>query len=371
MHDDDLISLMRYLNFRQPIFLMALASACFISGCSTSGNLTGTGDLGKSNKVAYSIVYVIHGDAGYLYHDSLGTARQADEEVLSEAIRVGEQAKNGEVLIFHQRPERKILWLFPKKDRRFLFYRGGKLISNKRYSPSLETGAGIFSAEARLFNDYGGAMDSNGNSIFLYFGHEIPYKNGKGYYRSLPGQAMTTDTFSAGINSMLPDSRQRFDLIVLSTCNNATPDMVHALKPFTGHLLASPQNLHLSHIDTEKLAMLENNPAAEPGQVADTLSLHTYRRLTKTVETVVSLSIFDMQEVDSYIHQVDSTYRSYLKTGSPADPGSENTDCINLSIFENQAIFAKGVKSRYRPPRFGRKADRKIHSGWGCKDRKP
>ena len=146
--------------------------------------------------------------------------------------------------------------------------------------------------------------------------------------------------------------------------------MAHALKPFTRYLLASPQNLHLSHIDTEELSMLENNPGTEPGKMAEKLSRVTYRRLTNTLETVVSLSVYDMQEIDSYIHRLDSTYRSYLNTGSPAEPGTDNLDCAALPIFGNQIMFSRGVNNRYRPPRFGRKADLESHSGWGCKKRR-
>jgi len=360
---------MKYLNFQFPYYLFALASAFLIAGCSSSRSLSDISEQEQSIEADYSIVYLIHGDADYLYHDSLGTARQADEKVLAEAVRVGEQAENGEVLIFHQRPERKVLWFFPRKDRQFLHYRHGELVERKRYSPSAKTGSGVFSAETRLYKDYGTASDSIANSILLYFGHEIPYENGRGYYRSMAGKKMNTGTFSRGISSLLPETRERFDLVVLSTCNNGTPDMVHALKPFTRYLIASPQNLHLSHIDTEELSMLENNPGTKPGKLAEKLSRLTYRRLTNTLETVVSLSVYDMQEIDSYIHRLDSTYRSYLNTGSPAEPGNENIDCAALPIFGNQVMFSRGVNSRYRPPRFGRKADLETHSVWGCKMR--
>lgn len=360
---------MKNLNIRHRFYPLLLALAFLFSACSSSGTLQEFDRENSLEDVTYSIIYLIHGDADYLYHDSLGRARQADKEVLKEAMRVGKNAKQGEVFIFHQRPERKVLWIFPKKDRRFMYYRNGELISEKQYSPPAEAAAGVFSAEARLYRESRSATDTMENSVLLYFGHEIPYENGAGYYHSLSGKAMNTNTFSTGIRTLLPKGREHFDLTVLSTCNNGSPDMVRALKSVTRYLLASPQNLHLSHIDTEGLSLLENETMPKAREVADKLSRDSFRRLTKTVQTVVSLSIYDMQEVDGYIDQVNSTYQTYLETGSAADPGSDNVDCTDLSIFEKSITFSKGVSVRYRPPRFGLKAQPKSHSGWGCKRR--
>ncbi|NGP77557.1 hypothetical protein G3570_12990 [Balneolaceae bacterium YR4-1] len=342
----------------------------FLAACSSSGSLKKqNGEFGSQDQDAnYSIIYLIHGDADYLYHDSLGRALQADRKVLEEAIRVGEQAKSGEVFIFHQRPERKVLWIFPKKDRRFIHYRAGERISEKRYSPTGQSDSGTFSAEARLYDEFKSTGDSIKHRSLLYFGHEIPYENGKGYYHSLSSTYMNTDTFSSGIQSFLPGDLKKFDLITLSTCNNGSPDMVHALKPHTRYLLASPQNLHLSHIDTEGLFILENRPDVEAREVADKLSKDSYLRLTKSIQTVVSLSVYDMHEVGQNIQGIDSTYQNYLKSGSAADPGSDNIDCTELPFFDQESVFTEGVSIRYRPPRFGPKANKTTHSGWGCKD---
>lgn len=347
---------------------MAMASVYLISGCAASESLTDVYSSEGNNGPDYSIVYMIHGDADYLYHDSLGIARQADEKVLKEAIHLGKQAKNGEVLIFHQRPERKILWLFPKKDRQFIYYRNGELIERKNYSPSGEVESGIFSSEARLLEENKSKTDAMDNNIFLYFGHEIPFKNGDTYYRSIGHKNMNTGTFAEGIKSIIPETQKRFDLVVLSTCNNATPDMVHALQPLSRYLLASPQNLHLSHIDSRGLTILEDDAGLDAGKVADKLSQETYNRLTSSVQTVVSLSIFDMKTVESYVHRADSIYRSYLKSRPQAGSGTDNIDCTDLPIFSNRMTLTEGVDSRYRPPLFGPKADRKSHSGWGCKE---
>ncbi|MGK7371669.1 MAG: hypothetical protein ACNS64_15765, partial [Candidatus Halalkalibacterium sp. M3_1C_030] len=158
--------------------------AALAFGCTPAKNLTFADKKNKIKNIDYSVTYLIHGDADYLYHDSLGNALQADEEVLAEAKRIGREAKNGEVLIFHQRPEKKVLWLFPKKDRYFFYYRNGKLIDRTTYSPSDLPESKIFSSESRLYKQYASNSDSLHSNILLYFGHEIPYENGQNYFRS-------------------------------------------------------------------------------------------------------------------------------------------------------------------------------------------
>lgn len=345
------------------LFLTAwLPVAVLLASCRTSEPFSSNEIPGE--KPRYSITYVIHGDAGYLYHDSTGTARQADEKVLREAMRVGEQAGHGEVLIFHQKPEKKVLWLFPKKDRRFLYYRNGELIRETNYSPG--PGEGVFAAESRLLRRHRSSPDT-ARSIFLYFGHEIPYTDGAGYFKSLPGLAFNTDTFTGGLRDMLPGSGS-FGLTVLSTCNNGSPDMVHALQPYTNVLLASPQNLHLSHIDTEGLASLERNPSISSKELAEMLAQRTYNRLVRFLQTVISLSVYDMETIGPAAGRIDAVYRNYLHSHNAAEPGVDNIDCAGLPVFDGTTPFSEGVESWYRAPRFGRKAGEASHSGWGCKE---
>lgn len=52
--------------------------------------------------------------ANTVCHNESGRMRQADENVPEEATAVAKNAKQGDVFISHQHPERKILWLFPR-----------------------------------------------------------------------------------------------------------------------------------------------------------------------------------------------------------------------------------------------------------------
>ena len=313
---------------------------------------------------AYSIIYIIHGDANYLYHDAEGNALKADEEVLKEAKTVARQAKNGEVFIFHQKPEKKILWLLPKKDRRFLHYRNGTLVRDERYSPQSNNNS--FIAEAQFYNRYSKISTQNGSKkVLLYFGHEIPYKGGHGYNFSRSEAFFNLNIFVEGITSFLPNKNARFDLTVLSTCNNGTPSIVHALTPHSRYVLASPQNLHLSHFDTGQLSTLLETSGTTAKQIADRLAEQTYQRLSSFLQTVITLSVYDTDVTGSYLPSLNRSYQGYLSDRTDIQPIRDNIDCATLPFFDTDK-YDLGLDVWYKPPRFGQKENAAVYSGWGC-----
>lgn len=358
---------LNYLKLSLYCISLLLIAVSF-SACSVTRNHTGKAvHPGNSADIDYTLIYMIHGDADYLYHNAEGKALEADEQVLAEAKRLARQAKSGEVFIYHLRPERKILWLFPKKDRRIYYYRNGNLEFETAYSP--EPGSGVFSQESDLYSRLKDTENGNREvrNLFLYFGHEIPYGSGAGYHQSFPKVPVHTGNFAEGIKSFTKNRQGFFELTLLSTCNNGSPDMVHALAPLTENLLASPQNLHLSHMRTRKLSLLESNPDIKTEALVRELATDTYDYLDTFLQTVITLTHFDMEEVKRYSLQADSLYQHYLSENKAGKPGSDNTDCKDLSIFKNEPDFSRGVTTWYRAPKFGIRADKKQHSGWGCK----
>jgi hypothetical protein len=316
----------------------------------------------------YSVIYIIHGDANYLYHDANGKALEADEEVLEEAKAVGKQAKNGEVFIFHQKPERKILWLFPKKDRRFFQYRNGTLVRDERYSP--QSGRAVFTSEIEFYKRYSHPnrqASSNSKKVLLYFGHEIPFEGGQGYFASRPKTPFGTDIFAKSVASFLPTQNARFDLTVLSTCNNGTPAMLQSLSPHSRYVLASPQNLHLSHMDTGRLSRLLEQGEATGKQIADSLASRTYERLSSFLQTVITLSVYDTDAIGSYLGLLNRSYQNYLSARTENKSPRGNIDCDKLPFFDADEDTA-GLEVWYKPPRFGQKENAEEYSGWGCKN---
>lgn len=334
-------------------------------GCHTSDTLTGQSpdpDLSRvdSSQTDYTAIYVIHGDGNYLYHNEEGNALQADEEKVKEAKSVARQAENGEIFIFYQRPEKEILWIFPKKDRLLLHYRNGQLLHSKRYSPSGKA----LAAESELYKKY--SIRNASQKYFLYFGHEIPHLQERSYHRSRPDAEFTMEHFTEGMSTFL-DEESKFDLTVLSTCDNGTPTTAAQLQSISHFLLASPQNLHLSHIDTEPLLALEYSPQPEASALADSLAQKTFDRLNSFIETAITLSIYNLEELDNSLNELSEKYLQYYSENSQISYEQENTDCATLPFWDDLGNADEGITAFYKPPNFGPGVNYENHSGWGCR----
>lgn len=321
--------------------------------------------MDKPVKVDYSVIYYIHADADYLYHDAAGNPVRGNSKILVTALRVAEEAKSGEVFVFYQQPEKKFLGLFPRNKSRFYHYTNGELTSHVTYRHA-DKEEDFLATEARLHAQYRTFLrDEDQRNFFLYFGHEIPDGDGKKYHRTLPDIAVNTGSFSVGIQKFLVADKQRFNLVVLSTCNNGTPVMAEHLMPFTNLMLASPQNLHLSHIDSESMGLMETKPEISSIQVADSMSERTYQRLEKEVQTTITLTVYDFGIVQQYknkLHDFTTTYNSLDHMQYMPD----NVDCKQVEFFDGDT-FRKGLNRWYKPARFGRRSVTSDHSGWGCK----
>lgn len=339
------------------IFLIGILAACHSSGelITESENPASTAD---NSVVQYTTIYIIHGDANYLYHDREGNARQADEEKVKEAISVAEQADKGEVFIFYQRPETKVFGIFPRKDRLLLHYRNGNLVHQQRYSPNSSDSS--FVTEQQLFHRYSAGQESR--TFILYFGHEIPHLRKTRYHKSRRDADFTIELFADGAESFL-DPDQKFDLAVLSTCDNGTPAMASEMQSVSRYLLASPQKLHLSHIDTQSLLELESDPQKPALSVAESMAGSTFERLQTFLETAITLSIYDLNDNEA-LDLLTQKYTQYRDQQSNSSVEQENIDCASLSFWD-----ASGPsKVFYRPANFGALSNREYHSGWGCQE---
>jgi hypothetical protein len=111
----------------------------------------------------YSIVFVIHGDGDYLYHDTSGVECTADEEALAGARRIAERNPLAEVFIFHQIPRKHFLFFFPVHDGEFYYYRNGLLRATASYWR--EQGTSRFDPEADLYRSVVGSGGGGGHAI--------------------------------------------------------------------------------------------------------------------------------------------------------------------------------------------------------------
>lgn len=180
----------------------------------------------------------------------------------------------------------------------------------------------------------------------------------------MPGIAVDTESFGNGLQRFLADDAG-FDLVTLSTCSNGTPQMAGQLAPFTNVLLASPQNLHLSYISIEPLKLLEAHPGIPPAELATEIAEHAYEKLVTTIQTVVSLAVYNLEETGGYLAELNAKTQAHEKEQKP-NLNRENGDCSLLPFFDEET-YTDGIRVFYRPPRFGATASNKHNSGWGCK----
>lgn len=350
---------------KYPVLCLAFYTGLILSGCSHTSELSGDALPADETDVDYSITYYIHADSGYLYHTPEGNPVRDNSEVLTTAIEIGEAALSGEVFIYHQRPEKKFLGIFPRKASRFYHYKNGKLTNRVLYR-HLNKKESFLATEAHLMNRYRSENRSDDHQdYFLYFGHEIPSENGEGYHRTLPAIKVNTASLTEGIHRLMPSEEDKYDLVVLSTCNNGTPGMAEQLLPFSDAMLASPQNLHLSHIDSEVMRALESKPATSPLQLAQEMAEQTYQRLSEDIQTTITLALYDLEQVQNYIKSL----ASHTTADHEQDLSlqfRDNVDCAEIH-FPDSVRYRDGVQVWYKPARFGRKSSSTIHSGWGCR----
>ncbi|MBN2011023.1 hypothetical protein JW960_16870 [candidate division KSB1 bacterium] len=312
----------------------------------------------------YSIIFVIHGDSDYLYHDSRGNAHRADEEALIGATLVAERNPQAEVFIFHQRPRNHVLLFFPHPDGQMYYYRNGQLLAKKSYWR--DQGQARFYPEAELYHRYHADEHPQLARLFFYFGHEIPGFDGVGYDASYGHWTFTVNDLAAGLKRITRES-SRFDLIVLSTCFGGVPNTIAALAPYAKTIVASPDNLHLSYFSLHPFERLD--VGLRDGDVATfakKIARQSFDRLTEDVQTAVSVAVYDVNRVQAYLDSIDFVYDRTLTTLKGLNPESvKHCDCADDSAYVLPGM-EDGVDVLYRPPRFGRLKHKQYHSGWEC-----
>ncbi len=337
--------------------LCACLAAVFLSSCKTVQPDTTT-----VLPPRYSIVFVIHGDGDYLYHDRNGNEFQADEKTLDDAVSIAQQNPHAEVFIFHEKPKAHFLLVFPLPDGEFYYYRNGNLLAKESYWRD----NGDFQSEAGLYHAWRGEAAGDIVSLFLYFGHEIPEFDGKGYDASYPNRKFTIHDLAAALGHMRRDSTM-FDGLVLSTCFNGTPYSVAALTPYARFIIGSPDNLHLSYFDIASLNMLI------PGLTKDgmenfskSFAQHAFDRLTNDIQTAITVAVYDVRRVQGFLTSIKKSYDETLESFKN-DPNilPEHCDCADDSIYAFPNM-SEGVHILYRPARFGRLKSKQHHSGWEC-----
>lgn len=352
------------------VIIVCALLAVFLTSCSADHSVQRGTHLTDANSpvTKYSIIFVIHGDNDYLYHDSSGKKYKANEEALTGATRVAEENPEAEVFIFHQKPKSNLLFFFPLRDGEFYYYRNGQLIENKSYWRDQDESD--FDLEIGFYNQFRLINQNEMTGIFIYLGHEIPEYGGEGYDESYPDRIFTVDNLANGLNGFTSDSLN-FDLLILSTCYGGTPYTIGRLGSFAQTIIASPGNLHLSYFDLSALKRLDRSLYnSDVPAFAKNFAQQSFDKLTSSIQTVVSIAVYEIERVHDYINAVNNEYKNKLmslkdKTQS-SQAAMERCDCIEIPAYQLSTI-REGVDVFYRPANFGRLKNKEDHSGWECR----
>lgn len=360
-----------YLNIhmgKKNIYFLLLIAAIF-SSCTAEKSISRLPVPGSIPGIRNSIIFLIHGDGSYLYHDSTGAEINSDERIAEQARAVGEKSLNSEVFIFHIKISRHLLFFFPLKDRELFHYYKGQLINSLSYST--DENDTTFETEANYFKRY--TVNSSNykesdsiRSLFLYYGHQIPEFGGFGYNSSFPSIRFNLENFAKSLENFKKYRSYKFNIVVLSTCSNATPGGISILSSLAKFVIASPVNLHLSQMNSLTLIRLDSLRIASDSIFAGRFAQAAFDSLKKTTQTEISISVFNTDKTGNFLKANGAAYFSAaesLKSRRITDPVC--IDC-QRSGYMNMDGAEAGVVVYQRPSLFGRKTKVQGGSGWGC-----
>lgn len=292
-------------------------------------------------EVSNRIIYLIHGDGDYLFHDNRGNEFFSDQVILQQAIANAEKGVNSEYFIFHLKPERRFLFFFPTEESDFYHYREGKLITQSKYF-RYEPVEG-HSAESHLIKNAATDSITTHRNILLYYGHEIPLEESYGYNYSFRSVPFGLESFSGRLKELITVMEiPQFDLLVLSTCNNGSPAFISGLSPLADFIIAAPGDLHLSQMNSSSLLMLEEDQNIETKTLAGHFAATAFNTLTQNALTEIVIAVYDTRPLTN-----GNDFTQYACEDATLPNG-------NIRVF-------------FQPAKFGRDKNKTVHPGWYCR----
>ena len=312
------------------------------------------------SEIKSTLIFFIHGDGSYSYHDQKGKRLEADKVILQQAIAIAESCAHAEVFIFHQKPKRKWLFLIDRPDGAFYYFRDGAQLAGGSYHR--RTHISELDSEIEIFKTYHDPGAQERASGFLYFGHALSELNDASSRQSINVRGL-----AQGMSRLLSEvdpHLMKFDLVVLSACYSGTPGIVAELAPYSRYLLASPEDLHLAYLDIQPLRHFSEVGFSEVQTFAQEMAVHSFARLQEWTQTSITLAVYDIEKIAPFLHTVQ-TRQPVQSQNSPQPVPVEYCDCLD-GPSATAELPSAGVEVYYQPPRFGRLKNKTKHSGWAC-----
>lgn len=311
-----------------------------------------------------TLVFFIHGDGSYSYHDAQGKRFEADAVILKEAMAVAASCSHAEVFIFHQKPKRKWLFLIDQPDGSFYYFRKGVQLASGSYHR--RTLLSELDSEGEIIKTYHARESKERVSGFFYFGHALTELGDKN-----PNQSLNVHGLAQGMSCLLSEVDphvMKFDLVVLSACYSGTPGIIAELAHYSRYILASPDDLHLAYLDIQPLRRFDNIGFSEVHSLARELASQSLARLQEWTQTSITLAIYDVESIAPFLEKVQNRQPVGLALQSPNSHQPVPVaycDCLDRPPMAAE-IPSAGVEVYYQPARFGRLKNKTHHSGWAC-----
>jgi hypothetical protein len=318
----------------------------------------------RDSEIKSTLVFFIHGDGSYSYHDQKGKRFEADAVILQQAMTMAKNSPRAEVFIFHQKPKRKWLFLFDRPDGSFYYFRNGAQLAGGSYHR--RSRLSVLDSESEIIKTYHAPESEERVSGFLYFGHALAELDDKS-----PRQSMNVRGLAQGLSCLLSEvdpNVMKFDLVVLSACYSGTPGIIAELAHYSRYILASPDDLHLAYLDIQPLRRLNSIGFSEVHSLAREMASQSLVRLQKWTQTSIALAVYDVERIAPFLEKVQSRQAVGIASQSPNSPQPvkvEYCDCLDKP-FTAAEIPSAGVEVYYQPPHFGRLKNKTKHSGWSC-----
>jgi len=304
----------------------------FLAACSMGHAPSPLQRGAEETRVESQFLFLIHGDADYVYYDRNHQRHRADEEAFDQTVAVAKKNRGAEVLIFRQLPA-GFFRIGKRRYGSFRLYRHGREITRIRYMRS--AGEGGLKSEIDLYRRFS-RFKSTSHRVFAYFGHEIPVHAAPDlpYSAWNPGFSLDSLALALGAFGSPPGEAEKpFGLLILSSCFGAGDAVAETLSPYGHYLVGSPLELHLSYLDVSALAAPIQKDTSEKHawafalgkQVAD----HSFRKIRDSTQVTVAITLTDLDAgrslEEAHPHRNVSFYRGGKfgrKSGySPDDTG--------------------------------------------------
>jgi hypothetical protein len=282
-----------------------------------------------------SAIYIIGGDSSLTYYQN-GRRYDGGDNAAAAAQRLATRCPRCEVSVFRYRAR--------GRDQALL-YRGGRVVARANFQRR-HAGPDM-SFEARWLSEN---SDGQGRpQSVLYFGHWIP--DFQMPYFSSTGAQYSLSRFISGVSRFLALG-EKFQLVVLSTCDNGSPYAAKELSGIAEVLVAAPTKLHLSMLRTDDVILLAESwsPLDTAKKIVDT----SFAAIDSFDSTEVGIAAYDLEEIPG---SLDTIVR-YLNSYESSDVGLRSVDCADLGYALPRPYL------RFRAHRFLRQ--RATHSGWAC-----